>query len=283
MASNIIAGMDYAQKRARRAAIMYENMREVFPAVIKKLPKAIEESLDGTETYTLESTLLKDFDLSKFPDLDGKVDVVEQDCIDATLDLVSKGLKPAMLNMASDVKPGGGVLTGASAQEEEICLRLTLYMFLAGQSGMFKSPVRYRLPEVSVVYTPKVFEVRDLKYQILKPDSSLPKFDILSSAAIRKPELHKDGKFNNEDMNLTLEKIELLLQVALLKGNDSTCLSAWGCGAFGNHPKWVAKLFIKILTEKGYLKKFKYTRFAIIGGDNYTPFKKEFKAAGLIA
>lgn len=262
--------------RSKRARIMVDNINNVFVEVIKKVPKLIEESIDCTDTFIPSD--LNGFELSNFPDLEGVVDVELMDCIDATLALVKQypDNKVGMLNMASNYRPGGGVLTGATAQEEEICLRLTLYMFLAGQPNIFKSSVKYKLPDVSVVHTPGVFEIRDKNYQTLKPDMKTPKFDILSSAAIRKPELHKDGKFNKSDMELMISKIEHLLKVALAKNNTVLCLSAWGCGAFGNHPKWVAKLFIHVLFEKKYVAKFKHIRFAIIGNNNFEPFKKEF-------
>ncbi|KAK4215454.1 hypothetical protein QBC37DRAFT_418979 [Rhypophila decipiens] len=52
----------------------------------------------------------------------------------------------AILNMASPLRPGGGVLSGATSQEESICRRTTLYPSLKEEF--------YRLPEVGGVYTP---------------------------------------------------------------------------------------------------------------------------------
>ena len=54
--------------------------------------------------------------------------------------ILPKGLLPCVLNMASDQKPGGGVISGASAQEEELCRRSTLYPALNALSKLYPWP-----------------------------------------------------------------------------------------------------------------------------------------------
>ncbi|POR35900.1 Uncharacterized protein TPAR_03890, partial [Tolypocladium paradoxum] len=54
----------------------------------------------------------------------------------------------AILNMASPLRPGGGVLTGATSQEEQLCTRTTRYASLRESF--------YRLPDVGGVLTPDV-------------------------------------------------------------------------------------------------------------------------------
>ncbi|KAJ7654768.1 hypothetical protein B0H17DRAFT_1207059 [Mycena rosella] len=58
-----------------------------------------------------------------------------------------------LLSMASELRPSDEFVTGASMQEESLCLRTTLYASL-------HDPF-YRLPERGAVYTPDVCVFRD--------------------------------------------------------------------------------------------------------------------------
>ena len=250
-------------RRAQRAYWMQENLHSLLPSVTRAHPDAIKRSTEGTVLHTH----FPDFKLSNYPSFaDAKIEVVEEDCIFASTTLLAQGFKPAMLNMASNTSRGGGVLSGASAQEEDVTLRTTLWPALLR--------LKYRLPDLCTAYHPGIFEIRDINHAAITPDPS-KNFAVISSAALNRPVLKADGKFNARDYALTKAKMELFFQTALVHGNDAIVPSAWGCGAYGQHPKWVARCFIEVLRQ-GYAHKFRRIRFAIIGGGNYQPFAAEF-------
>jgi hypothetical protein len=77
-----------------------------------------------------------------------KVTVMQSDTLDAAHLFVDNKVKDrsiAVLNMASFLRPGGGVINGAIAQEESLCLRSTLYTALDEKF--------YRLPKFGGLFT----------------------------------------------------------------------------------------------------------------------------------
>jgi uncharacterized protein (TIGR02452 family) len=56
--------------------------------------------------------------------------VINADCLETSEILLKAGFNPCVLNLASRRNPGGGVLNGASAQEESIFRRSNLFLSL---------------------------------------------------------------------------------------------------------------------------------------------------------
>ena len=217
------------------------------------------------------------------PKYDHNIKVVEEDSLYCGEKLLKEGLKVAVLNMASYSMPGGGVLKGSHAQEEEIFLRTdlwkSLYQFhdIGKQYGINKRndgsyPLNIRY---GAIYTPRVTVFRygqDKNYEFLEEPFRI---DIVSVPALKNTEEGKISELGNEIMTT---KIKQMLDVALLNGNDAIVLSAFGCGAYHNDPTNVAKLFANVLAED-YGTFFKNIRFAILDNyktNNYKVFKTIF-------
>ena len=78
----------------------------------------------------------------------------------------------------------------------------------------------------------------------------------------------------------TKTKIRAMLRVGLLHGHDAIVLGAWGCGAFRNPPKNMARLFHEVLREPEFARKYHVVRFAVIEDrnsrySNFAPFDRE--------
>merc|ERR1712048_644922 len=73
-------------------------------------------------------------------------------------------------------------------------------------------------------------------------------------------------------------RIRGVLHAAKVSGFTKLVLGAWGCGAFGNPPYLVAKLFREILCSPEFRGAFSQIVFAIIdprGDGNFKPFYTE--------
>nr|UMO80357.1 hypothetical protein [Pandoravirus aubagnensis] len=198
-------------------------------------------------------------------------EVVHGDCLKAAIALkTERGLNPAVLNMASSRRPGGGYKTGAAAQEENIFRRSNYFQSLEDPRRIDRQRAwHYPLGPLCGIYSPSVIVFRgpeDKGYPFLEQPVRL---DFIAVAAIAKPDVHRveNGvqRLSPSDADLMRAKIALILDIALAHGHDSVVLGAFGCGAFGNPPEHVALLFREVLSTDAYRCRFKHICFAIFG------------------
>ena len=245
-------------------------------------PKAM---IDGTKFYGKK--VVNDYD--SIPRYDTEVKVINQDCIYAAKDLIDKGFNPCVLNMASFSTPGGGVIKGSSAQEENIFRRTnifqSLYQFhsIGENYGIEQKEERYPLDyNFGGIYTPHVVVFKggsDTRYTPLEEPFEIA---VVSVSAVKNPTL-KNGKLEPWVIDTTKSKIRQILDIALENGHDSLVLSAFGCGAYKTPPTEMAKLFKEVIESKNYKGAFKVIHFAIINvpstngshnpEGNFQPFK----------
>jgi uncharacterized protein (TIGR02452 family) len=188
------------------------------------------------------------------------VSVVNDDCINVANQLSKLG-KTCMLNMASYRKPGGGVMNGAMAQEEELARRSNLMYGL--------DLAMYPLGLYDFIYTKDVTFFKDRDYNIM----TLFDCDIITMAAINlnSSDVPKDYKRVMET------KISEMLHIPKKYGCKNLVLSAFGCGVFGNDPKFVAEIYKNFL-ENGFASMYDNISFAILNdhnsvGSNFEIFK----------
>lgn len=189
-----------------------------------------------------------------------------------------KGCKVAVHNFASASNPGGGVVRGASAQEECLCRCSNLYFCLNIREmwdGFYQPHRDARDPihNDDIIYTPAVTVFKtDTADPVLMPESDWYDVDVITCVA---PNLREDpsnpynsgdgsrqAMISDEDLQAVHEKrLRRMLETALMNGRDTIILGAFGCGAFRNDPEVVAAANFNVI--KDYLYAFKNIEFAV--------------------
>lgn len=189
-----------------------------------------------------------------------------------------KGQHVAVHNFASASNPGGGVVNGASAQEECLCRCSGLYFNLNTRAMWdgFYQPHRDAHDPIhndDIIYTPGVTVFKtDTAMPELMPESDWYDVDVITCAA---PNLRNQpsNKYNTWDGNkqtvmkdkdllaLHEKRLRRILEVALSEGCDTIILGAFGCGAFQNNPEVVTQANRNVI--KDYLHAFKNIEFAV--------------------
>lgn len=211
--------------------------------------------------------------------------------LEAAKKYAEAGDRVCVLNFASSVSPGGGVVTGEQAQEECICRLSTLWFALSDKetAGRFydyhweliKKGKMNRRNRDDIVFTPDVYVVRDeADNEKMMPEDKWYKVDVITCAA---PDVRKTGDVSeycpSED---ELQKVfeirwRKILAVAAKHKADVLILGAFGCGVFANPPELVVRAFNNVAGE--FKCRFKTVEFAVYTTDKES---KNYKAFGNI-
>lgn len=191
------------------------------------------------------------------------------------------GKRVAVLNFASATSPGGGVEHGSSAQEESLCRCSTLHHVLK----KYRLWINFYKPHIdrrnnhytnACIYTPdvKVIKSDDNHPERLPADQWLT-VDVITCAA---PNFRCVTPLPDDELaELHLSRGRKILDVAIENGADCLVLGAFGCGAFRNNPKVVAKVYAQLMEE--YKNAFDEVEFSIFCVGNEVANYEAFKAA----
>jgi len=184
-ADKIENGGKFGAKRVRED--VFRNNREVFMrwAVPTEYGREVsigdkEAFLAGTQVFASEQ---KPVDLPKVCDKT-ETGVANADCALVAEALVRKGLKPAILNLASRFSPGGGYHDGTSAQEESLCQASTLSQSLY----QYGDPKYKHIRESGVPHRFVAYPLHQRFGGIYSPDVTFFRHGICAVFAFRKPE-----------------------------------------------------------------------------------------------
>ena len=214
----------------------------------------------------------------------------KQKTVEAARKYSISGKRTCILNFASSVSPGGGVVTGAQAQEESICRVSTLYFALSDSdtAGRFydkhweliRANKMNRRNTDDVIYTPGIMVLRDdSANEVMLPREEWYEIDVITCAA---PDVRRIGDeteytpCENELMKEFVKRWKCILAAASKHEVDVLILGAFGCGVFANPPELVAQAFKEASAD--FNNYFETVEFAIYspGEDNlnYQAFEK---------
>lgn len=199
---------------------------------------------------------------SELDNLDiGKVDVNnDTEYIFTTSDVVEhmrQSYKTCFLVFASPNKPGGGYLNGSSAQEEMIAYNTNLGYALECDecTPMYDKESNDYAYSSDMVYIRKLYVIRNKKNKII-PEKKWREQSAIVSAAVNYNHFIK--KHTEEEYETIMkDRVNRILKIALIEGNDTIVLGPWGCGVFGGDVKRVTKMFL----DNEYIKMFEIVVF----------------------
>ena len=247
--------MAYHNTRAWRYEL-YKETKRLAPSY----PVSPSEKINYNPGYTFE----KKYDSTE-------ITITDEDTLIAGKRLKDAGLNPMMLNFANDRHPGGGVESGAGAQEESLFRRTNLHLTLL-------QPM-YPIKDHQGIYTPAATVFRDSEDNHCTVFATPWEGAFATVPGIYHPNITSDGRLDARDASRLAKKIRIILQMGAQKGHDALVLGALGCGAWGNPPAHVAEIFRSVLAD--YTGVFKTIVFAILdrgGSTNYAEFVHVFRS-----
>ena len=186
------------------------------------------------------------------------ISIVNQDTLEAGIDLVSNNRYPLVLNLADNNFPGGHVDMGSGAQEESIFRRTNYFTTLNYTS----SPRLYPILDTEAIYSPSIMVIKNGNLEYTNRTYLM---SFVACPGIKHPEL-VDGHLSITDKERLFIKIETVFQIALYNNHDSLVLGALGCGAWNNPPEDVIEIYKDVI--KKWDGVFKTIVFAILEIDN---------------
>ena len=221
-----------------------------------------------------------------------QVRVIQGDVLEATHELTKTvGRLVAAINMANEVCPGGGYLTGCTAQEENMARRTDLHFYLDKKVVVHKKGRHAR-------YTPAMTELLSGMHGSVYLSSEplicikgrevwtagsvegyapLDASEIFPFLELRTAAVDTDNFEDNNQLIFENMTGRVRAQFNTLKQRQvrHVVLSAFGCGAFGNDANTVAAIYKAALIE--FAQDFDEVIFAIYyaghGENNFEVFR----------
>lgn len=201
---------------------------------------AVERAVSGTVLY-------RPGELDVFTTTGGavtRVEVTGESTSEAGYRLVvEEGVADVVaLNFASARNPGGGFVTGAKSQEEDLARASALYPCLVTQWDYYEANREERSFSYTdhVIYSPGVPFFRDERWRLLETPWAM---SVVTAPAPNAGEALRHGESERSVQRALERRAGLVLRVMAAQGHRTLVLGAWGCGVFRNDPRAVAEAF----------------------------------------
>ncbi|MCP4149636.1 MAG: TIGR02452 family protein [bacterium] len=168
-----------------------------------------------------------------------------------------------LLNFASARNPGGGFITGAKAQEEDLTRCSGLYPCLLTQPSYYEvnRSQKSLLYTHHIIYSPKVPWFRKRNREFL---DNFYLASVITAPAPNAGEVLRREPGAGPEIEETLRlRAGYALAVARDNGHRSLLLGAWGCGVFRNDAAMVADAFGLWLEDQRFRGCFEHVIFGI--------------------
>lgn len=260
-----------------RAQLTARARYDIAHATVAETPAivAAHEAAGATNDHTFYESLAP-LDRAACPNFAGarRTVVVTVDSFAAARDLIrnhgAEARKTAVLNLASDLAPGGYWLqTLCETQEEALCYSSTLFATL--------DPSHYPWPNQSAsgIFSPGVVVYKDTIANACRPlaPEDVVVLGVITVAAPRAPRRTQDGRgFKMPEAEQSMrEKARAVLRMAAVNGRTNLVLGAMGCGAYGCPKEAVARIMTDVLLEaefRGWFERVWYAVFDPAGDNN---------------
>ena len=243
----------------------------------------ISASLDAAVKGTILYKAAADLPDTDWETFKPTIEVTNETTAQAAVRLAALGKENIVaLNFASARNQGGGFLSGALAQEEDLCRCSGLYACLKTKPIFYNENILcdHTLYLDNMIYSPKVPFFRNKHNLFIEQPFELSLISSPAPNLTTMSEKDRDSEDGQEVIYSTLySRAKRILNVAAAHGHKNIILGAWGCGAFGNDPEQVAIIFDDALKN---VPAFENVCFAVY--DTRTPpvvfekFKEVFKS-----
>lgn len=199
-------------------------------------------------------------------------------------------------NPANEEVIGGGAFVGAPNLEEDLFRISNLVIALiehAREEGDFTYKGRIddirpayntQLKSDEALVTKEVKIIKEIlfkegKHWYVKEFAKLPldkqfQIAVVSNAALY---LRPGTAFTKEQREETVTRIRAHITAMILAKCDVGIFTAFGCGGFNNDPTEIAKIYVELLFNEGYINFFQHVEFAIVDKRCHDIFQAIFK------